>query len=79
MLELEEMIDCCVGHKELGEKNKRGRNIWVHPVIRDRKNKGYFAMFRRSDERRSDIFNSFYNVYGLFEKLYENIKYSLQN
>lgn len=49
------------------------------PVIRDRKNIVYFAMFRRSDERRSDIFNSFYNVYGLFEKLYETINYSLQN
>jgi hypothetical protein len=65
--------------RELKKKKKRRRNVWVHPIICDTRNKGLlltvFGDLRRDEAK---FFNYFRMCEDSFEELYETVEYSVQ-
>ena len=36
---------CCVGLKRTENEKEKKKRMWAHPVICDKRNKGYFGLF----------------------------------
>jgi hypothetical protein len=68
---------CCVGPKRTEKENKK-KNVGVPYNMWVEKQRVILGCFRRSEERRRDIFSHFRKSVDSVEELYQTVQYSVQ-